>query len=706
MTTSRPPKVDRYGYGFRVPALLVSPYAKRGAIDHDTLDSTSILRFIEDNWQLAPLARRDANANSIATAFDFSHPPRAPAFIPAIRASPAVATAHTRVVFWAYGGAALLALALTAAAPAASRRRPATRGGRATGPSPGARGRSGRSTRHGNHGSACPGSPMQRGTPSSSTGTWDPARARSARSRAALRLEPRRRAAATRGCASGRSTGAGSSAAGPTTRTRHSRGPGEEATRPCLVPLLLVLGGPPAACAARDSAPVVSVRTVPAVSGITITFDGRRYVTDADGTRARLPRPRRQSPPPTCGLGSPCTSGDSMRARSCDSHAGSRSERTPSRRWTPSGASAGSSSTRVARPVPTGRVERLVLRSTTGEVRVVRSELGRPRWLFSRRVSLIRGKPVLKDVGYAVQRISVLGSNVVNSGQQTFLPEHQRTVRFKLAFFTLTIRGEDALFGSSVGTPRAAPAAERQHARAASSSTGGRWRRRCREGTIEISLTRRRLRTGPAAPAVALAGGRRTGRDVARSPGGRRGPARRSRSASCSSAVRTWRDAPPPASSGGAARRRGRWGRHEAAARRRRALRGELRTRSRPRGPGVRTRGGESDAAVRLLLHLVHALVVEPRQERRPAARALLERRRARDAAARALGQGVRHQRLSRELEVDTGARRPPRPAHQGGGRRALPSRDRLRGPRLPSQAAPDRDGAARSRALRCDVCD
>ena len=128
----RPPKVDRYGYGFRVPALLVSPYARRGAIDHDTLDSTSILRFIEDNWQLAPLARRDANAHSIATAFDFSQPPRAPAFIPAIRASPAVATAHTRAVFWAYGGAALLALALTATAPAVSRRRPATRGGRAT----------------------------------------------------------------------------------------------------------------------------------------------------------------------------------------------------------------------------------------------------------------------------------------------------------------------------------------------------------------------------------------------------------------------------------------------------------------------------------------------------------------------------------------------------------------------------------------------
>ena len=51
-----PPVVDRYGYGFRVPALLVSPYAKRGTIDHATLDFTSILRFIEDNWRLAPLA--------------------------------------------------------------------------------------------------------------------------------------------------------------------------------------------------------------------------------------------------------------------------------------------------------------------------------------------------------------------------------------------------------------------------------------------------------------------------------------------------------------------------------------------------------------------------------------------------------------------------------------------------------------------------
>src|SRR5205823_7467839 len=59
-----PPQVDAFGYGFRVPAILVSPYARRGRIDHTELDFTSILRFIEDNWNLAPLATRDAQANS------------------------------------------------------------------------------------------------------------------------------------------------------------------------------------------------------------------------------------------------------------------------------------------------------------------------------------------------------------------------------------------------------------------------------------------------------------------------------------------------------------------------------------------------------------------------------------------------------------------------------------------------------------------
>ena len=47
-----PPQVDHWGYGFRVPMIVVSPYARRGFVDHDTMDHTSILKFIADNWQL------------------------------------------------------------------------------------------------------------------------------------------------------------------------------------------------------------------------------------------------------------------------------------------------------------------------------------------------------------------------------------------------------------------------------------------------------------------------------------------------------------------------------------------------------------------------------------------------------------------------------------------------------------------------------
>ena len=51
-----PPQVDENGYGFRVPALLVSAYARRGYVDHTQLDFTSILKFIEENWDVEPLA--------------------------------------------------------------------------------------------------------------------------------------------------------------------------------------------------------------------------------------------------------------------------------------------------------------------------------------------------------------------------------------------------------------------------------------------------------------------------------------------------------------------------------------------------------------------------------------------------------------------------------------------------------------------------
>ena len=71
-----PPPVDEFGYGFRVPCLIVSPFARPGLIDSVIHDHTSILKFIETRYGLSPLATRDAAASDFAEAFDFSGPPR------------------------------------------------------------------------------------------------------------------------------------------------------------------------------------------------------------------------------------------------------------------------------------------------------------------------------------------------------------------------------------------------------------------------------------------------------------------------------------------------------------------------------------------------------------------------------------------------------------------------------------------------------
>ena len=49
-------------YGFRVPAVIVSPYARPGYVCSSTLDHTSVLKLIEHKWNLPPLTRRDAAA--------------------------------------------------------------------------------------------------------------------------------------------------------------------------------------------------------------------------------------------------------------------------------------------------------------------------------------------------------------------------------------------------------------------------------------------------------------------------------------------------------------------------------------------------------------------------------------------------------------------------------------------------------------------
>jgi phospholipase C len=127
----KPPQVDAYGYGFRVPGLLVSPYARRGFVDHTTLDFTSILRFIEDNWSLRPLTQRDARAKSIAGGFDFTRPPRQAEFVSARRGSIEQARPKRGLIYLFYLGAVALPVGIMLWAAAATRRRAPAKGERA-----------------------------------------------------------------------------------------------------------------------------------------------------------------------------------------------------------------------------------------------------------------------------------------------------------------------------------------------------------------------------------------------------------------------------------------------------------------------------------------------------------------------------------------------------------------------------------------------
>jgi len=58
--------------GFRVPTLVISPWSPRATVQRGLYDHTSILKLIEWRWNLRPLTVRDANANNIAEALDFS----------------------------------------------------------------------------------------------------------------------------------------------------------------------------------------------------------------------------------------------------------------------------------------------------------------------------------------------------------------------------------------------------------------------------------------------------------------------------------------------------------------------------------------------------------------------------------------------------------------------------------------------------------
>jgi len=101
-----PPTVDGNGYGLRVPGLVISPYAKKGSVDHQTLSHDAYLKFIEDDFlggaRLDPATdgrpdpRPDVRENAgqlgdLANDFDFTQPPR-PALTLPVKPAPGAAS--------------------------------------------------------------------------------------------------------------------------------------------------------------------------------------------------------------------------------------------------------------------------------------------------------------------------------------------------------------------------------------------------------------------------------------------------------------------------------------------------------------------------------------------------------------------------------------------------------------------------------------
>ena len=92
-----PPNVDALGYGIRVPAMVISPYAKTGYVDHQPLSYDAYLKFIEDDFlggarldpktdgrpDPRPTVRENASIlGNLVNDFNFNQPPRTPMMLP------------------------------------------------------------------------------------------------------------------------------------------------------------------------------------------------------------------------------------------------------------------------------------------------------------------------------------------------------------------------------------------------------------------------------------------------------------------------------------------------------------------------------------------------------------------------------------------------------------------------------------------------
>jgi phospholipase C len=70
-----PPQYNSYELSFRVPLIVISPYAKLHYVSHVQYEFGSILKFAEETFGLPSLGTTDARANDLSDCFDFSQPP-------------------------------------------------------------------------------------------------------------------------------------------------------------------------------------------------------------------------------------------------------------------------------------------------------------------------------------------------------------------------------------------------------------------------------------------------------------------------------------------------------------------------------------------------------------------------------------------------------------------------------------------------------
>jgi phospholipase C len=72
----KPPQYNSYELGFRVPLLVISPYAKQGHVSHKQHEFGSILKFIEETYGLGSLNTTDVRSDDLTDCFDFNQAPR------------------------------------------------------------------------------------------------------------------------------------------------------------------------------------------------------------------------------------------------------------------------------------------------------------------------------------------------------------------------------------------------------------------------------------------------------------------------------------------------------------------------------------------------------------------------------------------------------------------------------------------------------